>query len=59
MYRWLKDGVPITDYSTSAYYKIQKARDVDDGSYLCLAKNDAGTIFSNKIRVVVASKYSE
>ena len=56
MYRWLKDGIPMTDFSSSQYYKIQNTRRIDAGSYQCIAKNDAGTIFSEKTIVVVACK---
>ncbi|XP_062537067.1 protein sidekick isoform X3 [Armigeres subalbatus] len=54
MYRWLKNGVPVGDFDTSQYLKIQSTTREDAGSYQCLAKNDAGTIFSEKIDVVVA-----
>ncbi|XP_055298306.1 protein sidekick isoform X12 [Sitodiplosis mosellana] len=54
MYRWLKDGIPVTDFSTGQYYRIPNTRRDDAGSYQCMARNDAGTIFSEKIDVVVA-----
>lgn len=57
MYRWLKDGAPVTDFSTGQYYRIPNTRRDDAGSYQCMARNDAGTIFSEKIDVVVACKY--
>ncbi|XP_012155263.1 protein sidekick isoform X7 [Ceratitis capitata] len=53
-YRWLKDGIPITDFSSSQYYRLQKTRREDAGSYQCIAKNDAGSIFSEKIDIEVA-----
>ncbi|CAD7089933.1 unnamed protein product [Hermetia illucens] len=56
-YRWLKDGVPVGDFSSSQYYRIHNTRREDAGNYQCIAKNDAGTIFSEKIDVVVACKY--
>ncbi|XP_037028858.1 protein sidekick isoform X5 [Bradysia coprophila] len=54
MYRWLKDGLPMTDFGSSQYYRISNTKRDDAGSYQCIAKNDAGTIFSEKIDVVVA-----
>lgn len=57
MYKWLKDGVPIGDFTSGQYYRIQNTRREDAGSYQCFAKNDAGTIFSEKIDVVVACKF--
>lgn len=46
----------MTDFTSSQYYRIQHTRREDAGSYQCIAKNDAGTIFSEKIDVVVACK---
>lgn len=54
MYKWLKDGVAIGDFTSGQYYRIQNTRREDAGSYQCFAKNDAGIIFSEKIDVVVA-----
>lgn len=56
MYRWLKNGLPMTDFGSSQYYRISNTKRDDAGSYQCIAKNDAGTIFSEKIDVVVACK---
>lgn len=58
MYRWIKDGVPMTDFSSGQYYRIPNTRRDDAGSYQCMARNDAGTIFSEKIDVVVACEYT-
>lgn len=58
MYKWLKDGVPVDDFTTSQFFRFQNIRPEDTGSYKCIAQNDAGTIFSEKIDVVVARKSS-
>ncbi|XP_050099535.1 protein sidekick isoform X2 [Anopheles aquasalis] len=53
-YRWLKDGIPVGSFSNSQYLKIQNITRDSAGSYQCEAENRAGTIFSEKIDVVVA-----
>ncbi|XP_052873091.1 protein sidekick [Anopheles cruzii] len=53
-YRWLKNGVPVGNFSHSQYLKIQNITREDTGLYQCQAENQAGTIFSEKIDVVVA-----
>lgn len=57
MYKWLKNGEPIVHFTSGQYHRIHNIQKSDAGSYQCLAKNDAGTIFSEKIDVVVACKY--
>lgn len=55
-YQWLKDGNPLTEFRDDEIYKILDAKKSDAGFYQCLAKNEAGIIFSNKSEVVVACK---
>ncbi|XP_013182226.1 PREDICTED: protein sidekick isoform X2 [Papilio xuthus] len=54
MYRWLKNGVPLSEYSTDIFYKIHNTQRQDAGAYQCIAKNDVGAIFSEKNNIVVA-----
>ncbi|XP_032588542.1 protein sidekick-like [Drosophila mojavensis] len=54
-YRWLKDGIPVADYSSSQFYRIHNTKREDAGSYQCIARNEAGSIFSEKSEVVVSS----
>ncbi|ODM95509.1 Protein sidekick [Orchesella cincta] len=53
-YRWVKDGQYLGDFSADHFYKIQFSKRSDAGDYQCIAKNDAGAIYSEKIRVSVA-----
>lgn len=53
-FKWMKDGIPLTEFKDAAFYKISNAAKNDSGSYQCIAKNDVGTIFSEKSEVVVA-----
>ncbi|KYB25519.1 Protein sidekick-like Protein [Tribolium castaneum] len=53
-FRWLKDWVPITEFSTDAYYKIISASHKDEGSYRCIAANKIGSILSEEMKILVA-----
>lgn len=53
-YKWMKDGIPLTDFSNTEIYRITNTIRDDAGSYQCVASNSAGTIFSEKSEVVVA-----
>ncbi|CAG9096606.1 unnamed protein product [Plutella xylostella] len=54
MYRWLKNGVPLGDYSSELFYKIHNTQRQDAGAYQCIAKNDVGAVYSEKNQIVVA-----
>ncbi|XP_052737459.1 protein sidekick isoform X2 [Bicyclus anynana] len=54
LYRWLKNGIPLGDYSSELFYKIHNTQRQDAGAYQCIAKNDVGAIFSEKNNIVVA-----
>lgn len=54
MYRWLKNGEPLGDYSSELFYKIHNTQRQDAGAYQCIARNDVGAIFSEKNNIVVA-----
>lgn len=54
MYRWLKNGIPLGEFSSELFYKIQNTQRQDAGAYQCIAKNDVGAIFSEKNNIVVA-----
>ena len=56
-YRWMKDGVFLSDFSSEHFYKIQSVARSDAGDYRCYAKNSVGTIISEKIKLTVACKY--
>ncbi|KAG5875405.1 hypothetical protein JTB14_028475, partial [Gonioctena quinquepunctata] len=53
-FRWLKDGLPLTELSTDPFYKIISAKLDDGGSYRCIAANKIGSILSEEIKIVVA-----
>lgn len=58
VYKWLKNGRELTDFSPEQYYKIESVRREDAGSYQCVAKNDVGSVLSQKIDVTVACKWT-
>lgn len=57
MYRWLKNGIPLGEYSSELFHKIHNTHREDAGAYQCIAKNDVGAIFSEKNNIVVACKF--
>lgn len=57
-YKWVRDGVSLGDFSSELFYRIMNIRREDAGSYQCIAKNDVGSIFSQKSDVSVACKWN-
>jgi hypothetical protein len=57
-YQWLKDGIALGDVSSEHFYRIHRIQRGDAGSYQCIARNDVGSIFSEKIAVSVACMYA-
>ncbi len=58
MYRWMKDGVFLSsDFSPEHFYKISSVGREDSGDYQCYAKNNVGTIVSEKIPVKVSCEF--
>ncbi|XP_033229948.1 protein sidekick isoform X4 [Belonocnema kinseyi] len=54
-YRWFKDGKPLTNELTSEpYYRINITKREDTGVYYCVATNEVGSIFSERISFSVA-----
>ncbi|XP_076674857.1 sidekick cell adhesion molecule isoform X2 [Andrena cerasifolii] len=54
-YKWFKDGIPLSNELTSEhYFRIQSTRREDAGVYHCVATNDVGSIFSERITFAVA-----
>lgn len=58
-YKWFKDGMPLNNEVTSGepYYRILSTRREDAGVYHCVATNDVGSIFSDRLVFAVACKY--
>ena len=57
-YRWMKDGAFLSEFSPEPFFKIQSVHKIDAGNYQCYARNEAGTIVSEKIPVTVARKFA-
>ncbi|KAK9504659.1 hypothetical protein O3M35_010943 [Rhynocoris fuscipes] len=53
-YKWLKDGVELSDFTSEHFHRILNTRREDGGSYQCIARNDVGAILSKKIDITVA-----
>ena len=57
--RWLKDGVFISNFSSSLYsIRIENIQRNDSGVYRCIARNEFGSILSSGAKLKVACKYN-
>ncbi|XP_011308943.1 protein sidekick isoform X2 [Fopius arisanus] len=54
-YRWFKDGVALSNELTSEpFWRIQSPKRKDAGVYYCVATNDVGSVFSERVKFSVA-----
>ncbi|XP_044015450.1 protein sidekick isoform X2 [Aphidius gifuensis] len=54
-YRWYKDGKPLSnELTTEAFWRIQSPKRNDAGIYYCVATNEVGSIFSERVKFTVA-----
>ncbi|XP_039313553.1 protein sidekick isoform X8 [Solenopsis invicta] len=54
-YKWFKNGMPLNNELTSGpYFRIHSTRREDAGVYHCVATNDVGSIFSDRLAFAVA-----
>ncbi|XP_050535550.1 protein sidekick isoform X2 [Daktulosphaira vitifoliae] len=54
VYKWLKDGKELGEFSTDQTYRMLNTKQGDVGTYQCIAKNDVGSILSQKIDINIA-----
>ncbi|XP_029163396.1 protein sidekick isoform X2 [Nylanderia fulva] len=53
-YQWFKDGMPLSELTSEPFYRIPSTRREDAGVYYCVATNDVGSIFSDRLAFTVA-----
>ncbi|XP_014300001.2 protein sidekick isoform X2 [Microplitis demolitor] len=54
-YRWFKDGVALSnEFTSESFWRIQNANKKDAGVYYCVASNEVGSIFSERVTFSVA-----
>lgn len=57
VYKWYKDGKEVGDFSSEYQsFRLLNLKHNDGGTYQCVAKNDVGSILSQKIEINIACK---
>lgn len=56
-YIWYKNNQPFGNFSQDPRLRIHHITKENSGQYWCLAKNIAGTVFSDKTSLTVACKF--
>jgi len=57
VYKWYKDGKEVGDFSSEYQsFRLLNLKHDDGGTYQCIAKNEVGSILSQKIEINIACK---
>lgn len=56
-YRWVKDGVVVSDWSKNGDWMLKDVLHEHKGSYACIASNDAGVVQSTLTNLIVHGKF--
>ena len=57
-YSWLKDGVYISNFTSSSILRLDHVQRADAGVYRCIARNEFGSILSISAKLEVACKFN-
>jgi len=59
VYKWYKDGKELGDFSSEYQsFRLLNLKHDDGGTYQCIAKNEVGSILSQKIEINIACKFN-
>ena len=56
-YQWSRGGIPISNDNVSGVLTIPSVNRTDAGNYTCRARNVAGSVTSNHVKLIVHCKY--